>query len=99
MNYVNLSISWILRALIVVYRYGLSPVLGTNCRYEPSCSAYGLEAIGAHGPVAGGWLAIKRIFRCHPWGGAGYDPVPAVRTCHHNHGPAQAANLAKQPKG
>lgn len=81
-----------LRAVITIYRYVLSPVLGANCRYAPSCSAYAQEAITVHGPLRGGWLALKRMARCHPWGGAGYDPVP--RTHHHHHeaapGPAPA---------
>lgn len=99
MRYFSTSISWLLRALIIAYRYGLSPVLGANCRYEPGCSAYAQEAIGVHGPLWGSWLAIKRIMRCNPWGGAGYDPVPAARACDHNHGSVRTPILAKHPKG
>lgn len=93
-----MSISWVLRALIVAYRYGLSPVLGAHCRYEPSCSVYALDAIGAHGPVRGSWLALKRIFRCNPWGGAGYDPVPEAHTCSHEHEAATSAHVAQLPE-
>lgn len=66
----------LLRALIWVYKLGLSPVLGNNCRFEPSCSSYALDAIATHGALKGSWLAMLRILRCNPWGGAGYDPVP-----------------------
>jgi len=62
--------------LILLYRYSLASVLGQRCRYFPSCSEYGLEAVQRHGALAGSWLAAKRIARCHPWGGWGYDPVP-----------------------
>ena len=58
------------------YQLLLAPLLGTNCRYLPSCSAYGLEAVERHGALKGGWLALRRIGRCHPWGGSGLDPVP-----------------------
>jgi len=62
-----------------LYRWFLSPYLGRQCRFEPSCSAYALEAIEKHGAVRGYAFAVKRICRCHPWGAAGYDPVPEVR--------------------
>lgn len=58
------------------YRLVFSPWVGHNCRYQPTCSAYALEALRLHGGVKGGWLAARRIGRCHPWGAAGYDPVP-----------------------
>jgi hypothetical protein len=62
--------------LIRIYQYGISPVLPRVCRYAPSCSEYASEAIERHGAILGGWLAGRRILRCHPWGGHGYDPVP-----------------------
>ncbi|MBV8466128.1 MAG: membrane protein insertion efficiency factor YidD [Burkholderiales bacterium] len=62
--------------LIQLYRYTISPVLGPNCRYTPSCSEYAVEAVRRHGPWRGGWLTIRRLSRCHPWGGCGHDPVP-----------------------
>ncbi|MCX8508397.1 MAG: membrane protein insertion efficiency factor YidD [Rhodobacteraceae bacterium] len=61
------------------YRLLLSPWVGMNCRYQPTCSAYALEALARHGGVKGGWLAARRICRCHPWGGSGHDPVPDKR--------------------
>ncbi len=67
----------VLRVLIRAYQYVLAPVLRPSCRFEPSCSAYALEAVEAHGPWRGAWLAVRRVGRCHPWGSAGYDPVPA----------------------
>ena len=62
--------------LIRVYQYTLSPFIGRNCRYTPTCSNYGIEAIKKYGAVKGGWLTLKRILSCNPWGGSGYDPVP-----------------------
>ncbi len=64
---------------IRLYRWLISPMLGTNCRYHPSCSAYALEAIEKHGAMRGGWLSVRRVCRCQPWGGDGFDPVPSVR--------------------
>jgi len=61
---------------VVGYRLLISPWLPPSCRYEPSCSVYALEALQRHGPLRGSWLAVRRIGRCHPWGGQGYDPVP-----------------------
>lgn|GEM_PF-1425621 len=65
--------------LIRAYQVVLSPLLGQSCRFTPTCSAYALEALDRHGLLRGGWLAAWRILRCHPWGGMGYDPVPATR--------------------
>jgi len=61
---------------IRAYRLILSPLIGQNCRYQPTCSAYALEALQKHGGMKGGWLAIRRISKCHPWGGSGIDNVP-----------------------
>lgn len=58
------------------YRLFISPLIPSSCRYTPTCSEYAVQAVQKHGPVKGSWLAIKRILRCHPWGGHGYDPVP-----------------------
>lgn len=61
---------------IKLYQILISPLIGPNCRYHPTCSQYSIEAINKHGPFKGTWLAIKRISSCHPWGGSGHDPVP-----------------------
>ena len=81
------ALGLLLRGLIRAYQLVLSPLLGPACRYLPSCSEYASEAIATHGPLAGGWLGVKRICRCHPWGGHGYDPVPPrARDCDHANG-------------
>ncbi|KGM47461.1 membrane protein insertion efficiency factor YidD [Pseudooceanicola atlanticus] len=61
---------------VLAYRAVFSPWVGHNCRYDPTCSAYALEALRKHGGIKGGWLALRRIGRCHPWGGMGVDDVP-----------------------
>lgn len=69
----------ILRGAVIVYRYSLSAFLGQGCRFRPTCSEYALDALAAHGALRGGLMALRRIFRCHPWGGSGLDPVPAPK--------------------
>ncbi|HVO87143.1 MAG TPA: membrane protein insertion efficiency factor YidD [Casimicrobiaceae bacterium] len=64
-------------ALLRAYQYLIRPLLGANCRFYPSCSDYALEAISQHGAAKGGWLAARRVCRCHPFHPGGYDPVPA----------------------
>ena len=73
----------VLRGLIRLYQLVLSPILPPSCRYLPSCSDYAIEALASHGVVAGLWLAARRLARCHPWGGSGYDPVPPVGRVRH----------------
>jgi len=68
--------SFLLIACIRFYQGAISPLFGMKCRYTPTCSAYGMEAIKKYGPLKGGWLTLKRFLSCHPWGGSGYDPVP-----------------------
>lgn len=79
------------KAPILFYRLVISPWLGPNCRFQPSCSMYALEAIERHGALAGSWLTVRRLARCHPitWlgGSHGYDPVPKPRCTHHTHTP------------
>ena len=66
----------LLIAPIRFYRRFISPYTPPSCRYTPPCSQYAIEALRKHGPFKGTWLAVRRILRCHPWGGHGYDPVP-----------------------
>lgn len=66
-------------ALVRLYQATLGLVMGGHCRFHPSCSHYSIEALQTHGAVRGGWLTIRRILRCHPFGGSGFDPVPPRR--------------------
>ena len=66
----------LLIALVRFYRYAISPMLGRNCRFHPTCSEYAIEALERHGALRGGWMAAKRVGRCHPFNPGGYDPVP-----------------------
>ena len=68
-------LSWLMLTLIAFYRSFISPLTPPACRFTPTCSQYAQEAIRKYGPFRGGWLALKRILRCHPFGGSGYDPV------------------------
>ena len=75
-RYVAAAVQRTLILAITIYQLTLSPFLGRQCRYEPTCSVYAEQALRRFGVLRGGWLAVKRLGRCHPWGGAGYDPVP-----------------------
>jgi len=68
----------VLGGLVRAYRWGVSPFLLPSCRFAPSCSEYALESLRRFGTLRGGYMAARRILRCHPWGGAGYDPVPGA---------------------
>jgi uncharacterized protein len=74
--------AWLLSLPVRGYRLLFSPWVGHNCRYQPTCSAYALEALSRHGALKGCWLTLRRIGRCHPWGGSGFDPVPGAGPDH-----------------
>ena len=82
----NRFFGFILRLFVIGYRRLISPFFPPSCRYHPTCSQYALEAIEVHGGLKGFWLAIKRVGRCHPWGGSGLDPVPDVENKTNNIG-------------
>lgn len=71
----NFAAARLLVLLIMLYRGVLSPLLGGQCRFQPTCSQYALDAIAKYGPWRGGWKMLRRLARCHPWGGSGYDPA------------------------
>jgi len=73
---INKAIAFVYVALIALYQKWISPLLGPSCRFIPSCSAYGIEAVTKHGPWRGGWLTLKRLSKCHPFTPCGCDPVP-----------------------
>ncbi len=70
------GLGFVFLILIKIYQKLISPFLGAQCRYTPTCSQYGYQAIQKYGPFKGGWLTLKRIGSCNPWGGHGHDPVP-----------------------
>ncbi len=78
-------VALLLRAPIWAYRALVSPFFAPSCRYLPTCSEYAAEAVAKHGAARGGWLAVRRLARCHPWGGSGLDPVPNQIGHHHAH--------------
>jgi len=100
-------IGWTLRGLIRFYQLFLSPLLPPSCRYLPTCSEYGLQALERHGALRGGWLTARRLCRCHPWGGSGYDPVPErdspasgfhFHLAHHRGGSSATPHSAAPPE-
>ena len=70
---------FLLISAVKAYRLLISPALGASCRFTPSCSAYGIEALGQHGALAGSYLTLRRLVRCNPWCDGGHDPVPALQ--------------------
>ncbi len=76
LHWLRKLVIWLLLLPIYFYKTAISPLTPPSCRFSPSCSTYAIEAIRRHGPLRGLYLAIRRILRCHPWGGSGYDPVP-----------------------
>jgi putative membrane protein insertion efficiency factor len=84
----------LLLALIRGYQYLLRPLLGSNCRFAPSCSEYAHEAISTHGILRGTWLALRRVLRCHPYHPGGYDPVPEVQSS-----PRSSPSARPSPRG
>jgi putative membrane protein insertion efficiency factor len=79
-------LSWIGILPVRAYQWFISPLLPPSCRYEPTCSAYAIEALQRQGLLRGAWLTARRLLRCHPWGGSGYDPVPSGHEdCTHHH--------------
>jgi len=109
MKAANVAAVFALSLLVWAWRMLFSPLVGPACRYEPTCSAYALEALRRHGAFGGALLTLRRLARCHPWGSAGYDPVPeaagpkaeSCQHCHLSAGPLAAraqANPATEPR-
>nr|WP_298415153.1 membrane protein insertion efficiency factor YidD [uncultured Halomonas sp.] len=78
------GLSILLIGILRLYQYGISPLLGPRCRFWPTCSSYAIEALQLYGPFKGGWLALKRILKCHPWHAGGIDPVPPALSSAHS---------------
>lgn len=88
-------LEFLLRSLVLAYRWLVRPWLGQHCRFYPSCSEYALEALKRHGGLRGGWLSLRRLLRCHPWHEGGIDLVPeAPADCHCSH-PSSSPDLRK----
>jgi putative membrane protein insertion efficiency factor len=86
--------AWIGILPVRAYQWFVSPMLPPSCRFEPTCSAYAVEAFGHHGLLRGSWLTARRLVRCHPWGDSGYDPVPSHAEAGHADDCAQHHHIA-----
>lgn len=75
---VKFILAFPLLLVIYMYKYAISPLTPASCRHYPTCSTYSIEAVKRYGPLRGGWMAVKRIASCHPWGSGGIDPVPKI---------------------
>jgi len=84
MTWLTKGLNFPLRLMIRSYQLLISPILAGSCRFEPTCSSYALDALEHHGPFKGSWLALKRLLRCQPFGGHGYDPVPETNSSNGN---------------
>lgn len=80
MKWIKFVLNFLLIGLVRIYQFAISPYFPPSCRFVPTCSQYSIEALKIHGPFKGLWLTIKRISRCHPWGGSGFDPVPPQKS-------------------
>jgi putative membrane protein insertion efficiency factor len=80
MNRIKQWITWLMLGLIRLYQLCISPLIGNNCRFYPSCSQYAITAVEVHGILKGSWLALRRISKCHPWNSGGFDYVPGTET-------------------
>ncbi|GAB2177017.1 membrane protein insertion efficiency factor YidD [Dongia sp. agr-C8] len=78
-------LAWIAIVPVRAYQWFISPLLPPSCRFAPTCSAYAIEALQRHGLIRGAYLTTRRLLRCHPWGGSGYDPVPGHEDSEHHH--------------
>lgn len=96
MTWLKRLLGGLIIGLIRLYQYGISPLLGPRCRFWPSCSSYAVDALRLYGPFRGGWLALKRVAKCHPWHPGGIDPVP---TCCDDLGNGTTHDPTHQPAG
>lgn len=76
LRWIGKPLEWVLRMAVKFYQLCVSPFFPPSCRFTPTCSEYAMQALRKYGPFKGGWLTVRRLLRCHPWGGSGYDPVP-----------------------
>lgn len=84
-SFIRKLLSYPLLGLAYFYKYAISPLTPASCRYTPTCSNYMIEAIKIHGPFKGTWLGLRRLSKCHPWGGHGFDPVPPLKNDKSSH--------------